>query len=175
MMKKNRLAVLLAALLLGLVLSVSLLSVPAGAADTQSTVETAAEGDTDTAGTSDQDAETEPGDEKAPGDEEETTPETEEGEEEAGGLSLSFWISMGVLALLVVVAVVVGIMKRESLGKWWRSYKSELNKIVWMPWRDVRKNTAVVIVVVVVIGVIIGLLDYVFSRGIIELGNIVRL
>ena len=82
MMKKNRLAVLLAALLLGLVLSVSLLSVPAGAADTQSNVETAAEGDPDTAGTSAQAAETAPGVEKRPGAEEEATPETGAGEAE---------------------------------------------------------------------------------------------
>lgn len=163
MMRKNRLGVLLVALLLGVLLSVALLTLGISA-ESAETLETATEGDID-----------ETSGEEEPGDEEETTPETEEGDAETKGLSLSFWISMGVLALLVIVAVVVGIRKRESLGKWWRSYKSELKKIVWMPWGDVRKNTAVVIVVVVVIGVLIGLLDYVFSRGIIELGNIVRL
>ncbi|MGI6167334.1 MAG: preprotein translocase subunit SecE [Eubacteriales bacterium] len=179
MMKRKSLPILLVVLLLGLVLSVTVLTVSAEAGDTQPADNQAEEtvGETDGAETTDTDAETEAGDETETGKEEETTTVAgeDEGEEEKKGLGLGFWISMGVLGVLIIIAVVLGIKKRESLARWLRSYKSELKKIVWMTWKDVRKSTLVVIVVVVAIGVLIGLLDYLFSRGIIELGNLVRL
>ncbi|HOA85005.1 MAG: preprotein translocase subunit SecE [Clostridiales bacterium] len=175
MMKRKSLPVLLVVLMLGLVLSVTMLMISAQAGDTHPADNQAEEtvGETDGAETTGTDAETEAG-----GEEETTTEDGEdegEDEEEKKGLGLGFWISMGVLGVLIIIAVVLGIRKRESLARWLRSYKSELHKIVWMPWKDVRKSTLVVIVVVVSIGVLIGLLDYLFSRGIIELGNLVRL
>ena len=51
----------------------------------------------------------------------------------------------------------------------WRGFKSEVKKIVWPSWKQVLKNTAVVIVVVLICAVIIGALDYAFSQGIIAL------
>lgn len=61
----------------------------------------------------------------------------------------------------------------ERLKKFWRDYKSELKKIVWSPWKQVRKNTTLVIIAVIVIGAVIGLLDYGFSNAIVLLGKIV--
>ena len=97
--------------------------------------------------------------------------ETDTGKEEKK-LGTGFWISMGVLGLLIIGGVVLAIIKRDKLKTWLKSYKSELKKIVWMPWPQVRKNTIVVIVVVVALSAVIGLLDYVFSKGIIALGNL---
>ena len=97
--------------------------------------------------------------------------ETDTGKEEKK-LGTGFWLSMGVLGLLIIGGVVLAIIKRDKLKTWLKSYKSELKKIVWMPWPQVRKNTIVVIVVVVALSAVIGLLDYVFSKGIIALGNL---
>ena len=53
-----------------------------------------------------------------------------------------------------------------------RGYKSEVKKIVWSPWVQVRKNTLVVVVVIVASAAVVGLLDYAFSQGIINLGKL---
>ncbi len=87
-------------------------------------------------------------------------------------LSTFFWVSLGIFGAAIIAGVVVGIIKREKLKVWWKSYKSELKKIVWMPWPQVRKNSIVVIVVVVALAAVIGLLDFAFSKGIIALGSL---
>ena len=59
--------------------------------------------------------------------------------------------------------------KKGKLKEAWRGFKSEVKKVVWPSWKQVLKNTAVVIVVVLICAVIIGALDYAFSQGIIAL------
>ena len=54
----------------------------------------------------------------------------------------------------------------SRIGHFFRSYKSETKKIVWCPWKQVRKNTLVVIVLIAVCAVVIGALDIAFSGGI---------
>ena len=61
------------------------------------------------------------------------------------------------------------IKKESKIKKFFKDYKSEIKKIVWPSWKQVLKNTAVVIVVVLICAVIIGALDYAFSQGIIAL------
>lgn len=58
----------------------------------------------------------------------------------------------------------------SRIGHFFRGYKSELKKIVWCPWKQVRKNSLVVLVVVIAVAVAICLLDYAFSQGIFKLG-----
>ncbi len=53
-----------------------------------------------------------------------------------------------------------------------RSIKSEVKKISWSPWTDVRKNTLVVVVVIVVCAVALAVVDIVFSEGIKLLGKL---
>ena len=53
-----------------------------------------------------------------------------------------------------------------------RSIKSEVKKISWSPWTDVRKNTLVVVVVIVVCAVALAVVDVVFSEGIKLLGKL---
>ncbi|NLK38948.1 MAG: preprotein translocase subunit SecE [Clostridiales bacterium] len=61
----------------------------------------------------------------------------------------------------------------ERLKKFWRDYKSELLKIVWCPWKQVRKNSTLVIVAVIIISAVIGLLDFGFSNAIVYLGKLI--
>ena len=58
----------------------------------------------------------------------------------------------------------------ERIKASFRSLKSEVKKIVWSPWNQVRKNTLVVVVVIVASAAVIGVLDYAFSQGLIALG-----
>ena len=59
--------------------------------------------------------------------------------------------------------------KKGRLKEAWRGFKSEVKKIVWPSWKQVLKNTGVVLAVVVICAIIIGALDYAFSQGIIAL------
>ena len=59
--------------------------------------------------------------------------------------------------------------KKGRLKEAWRGFKSEVKKIVWPSWKQVLKNTFVVLVIVVICAVIIGALDYACSQGIIGL------
>ena len=60
----------------------------------------------------------------------------------------------------------------SRIKSWMRSIKSEVKKISWSPWTDVRKNTLVVVVVIVVCAVALTIVDYVFAQGITALGNL---
>ncbi|MBQ2767797.1 MAG: preprotein translocase subunit SecE [Clostridia bacterium] len=60
----------------------------------------------------------------------------------------------------------------ERLKKFWRDYKSELKKIVWCPWKQVKNNTVVVVVIVALTGALIGVLDFGFSQAITWLGDL---
>lgn len=60
----------------------------------------------------------------------------------------------------------------ERLGKFWRDYKSELKKIVWCPWKQVKNNTIVVVVIVILTGALVGVLDFGFSKTINLLGGL---
>ena len=56
--------------------------------------------------------------------------------------------------------------KQGKVKAGWRGFKSELKKIVWPSWKQVLKNSGVVIVIVLIFAVIIGALDYAFGTGI---------
>ena len=53
-----------------------------------------------------------------------------------------------------------------------RSIKSEVKKISWSPWSEVKKNTFVVVVVIAVCAVALAIVDYVFLQGITALGSL---
>ena len=63
-----------------------------------------------------------------------------------------------------------GFFKR--IGNFFRDYKSEMKKIVWYPFKDVVRDTGVVMVSLVISGVVIGILDLVFTKLILFLGQI---
>ena len=65
---------------------------------------------------------------------------------------------------------------KPSLGSriksFFKSIKSEVKKISWSPWSEVRKNTLVVVVVIVVCAIALTIVDVVFSEGIRLLGEL---
>ncbi len=75
-------------------------------------------------------------------------------------------IIIGVAVIVLVVLYFASSRFREWVKKFCREYKSELKKIVWSPWKDVRRNSVLVITIAVVAAVIIALLDLVLSEGI---------
>jgi preprotein translocase subunit SecE len=83
-------------------------------------------------------------------------------------------ISLSILGVIVIAVTLFCIIKREKVGKFFRSLKSETKKVVWLPWNQVRKNSIVVIIVVVIVAVVIGVLDFAFSQGIITLGTLFK-
>ena len=65
--------------------------------------------------------------------------------------------------------------KEKNTGKLkeaWRGFKSETKKIVWPSWKQVFKNTGVVLVIVIACAIVIGALDYAFSEGISALASL---
>ena len=64
--------------------------------------------------------------------------------------------------------------KKGKLKEAWRGFKSEVKKIVWPSWKQVLKNTGVVLVIVVVCTVMIFALDYAFSHGVMALRDLVN-
>ena len=61
----------------------------------------------------------------------------------------------------------------KRIAKFWRDYTSEMKKVVWMPWPEVRKNTLLVVVASVVIGGVVCLLDFGLQNAIAALGKLI--
>ena len=68
-------------------------------------------------------------------------------------------------AVLLIAAIVLCIKFREKIGKFFRVYKSEIKKVVWLPWDQTRKSTLVVLVVMIVAAAVVCLLDWGLSTG----------
>lgn len=66
---------------------------------------------------------------------------------------------------------------KPSLGSriknWFKGFKAEWSKIVWVGPKACLKNTVVVLVVVAAVAVILAVLDYVFSTSIVGLGRLI--
>ncbi len=75
-------------------------------------------------------------------------------------------VSLCIVGVTAIIVAIFCIIKREKVAKFFRALKSEMKKIVWLPWKQVRKNTIVVIIAVIIIAIIIGVLDFAFSNGI---------
>lgn len=62
----------------------------------------------------------------------------------------------------------------SRIAAWFRSCKAEMKKIVWSNWTTVRTNTIMVLVSIIVISAAIGLVDLLFSQGIVILSILVN-
>ena len=85
-------------------------------------------------------------------------------------------IAGGVVLLALIVLLVLYFASAKfhaKVNKFFKDYKSELKKVVWSPVRDVKRNTAIVILSALFFAIVIGLLDFVFSKGIIALKPLV--
>ena len=56
--------------------------------------------------------------------------------------------------------------KKGKIKEAWKGFKSETKKIVWPTWKQVFKNTGIVLVIVIICAIVVGALDYAFSEGI---------
>ncbi len=64
--------------------------------------------------------------------------------------------------------------KKGRIKEAWRGFKSEVKKVVWPSWKQVLKNTGVVLVVMLICAIMIGALDYAFGQGIAALTKLFR-
>ena len=87
---------------------------------------------------------------------------------ESKGLSTTaiVWIVVG--GVILVAGVVLCIIFREKVGKFFRVYKSEIKKVVWLPWDQTCKSTLVVLVILLVCAAAICLIDLGLSKGFLE-------
>lgn len=60
------------------------------------------------------------------------------------------------------------VKKENKLVKYLKGTKSELKKIVWPSFRQVCKNTLIVLVVVLIVGLLIAGLDLLFNISLIK-------
>ena len=167
-MKKNVWKLLAAILSIAVILSLSTITVFAEAAPT----------DTETASVSG-DEDGAPAEDTASAD---TTENTEvandddhDHDHETGSTKRStYWLpTLIVLAVIIIGCAVWVFTDRERAVKLWRSFKSEFKKIVWADLHQTTKNTILVVIAIVVFAAVIGVIDYLFSAGIVTLGKII--
>ena len=109
----------------------------------------------------------------APADE--TTAASDDDPDHDHGFPWDAVISFGIVIIAIIVLLIVYFVNpkfKEKVQNFFRSLKSELNKVVWSSKDDVKKNTVVVLIFVAAFAVLIGLLDFLFSKGIIALGKL---
>ena len=60
----------------------------------------------------------------------------------------------------------------KRIANFFREYRSELKKVVWYPKDRVLRDTGIAVAALTVCGLIIGLLDLLFTNLVLLLGNI---
>ena len=91
------------------------------------------------------------------------------GEETSGGLSARTWQLIITASVVVILVAVLFILAKtntkfgQKIANFFKNYKSELGKVVWMPKNDLVKSTSIVLLVLVAACALIGLLDFAFS------------
>ena len=85
--------------------------------------------------------------------------------EKTSGLDTGLLIGLIIGAVVLAIAIVLCIKFRENIGKFFRVYKSEAKKVVWLPWSQTKKSTLVVLVVLIAFAVAICLIDLALSRS----------
>lgn len=50
-----------------------------------------------------------------------------------------------------------------------REVRAEVRKISWPTWDDLRRSTLVITIIVILLGLLIGLMDWMFSKILIDL------
>lgn len=85
------------------------------------------------------------------------------------------WITLFVIIILIIVAVILARTKTkfgQKIAKFFRDYKSEIQKISWYSPKETAKATGVVLVFLIALAVAIGVLDFLFTKGIELLANL---
>ena len=168
MFKSNKLAILAA--LLSLLMLFSAFAIPAFAEETtaaETTVETTAE-NTESESASETTAATTTAATTTAA----TTTENKADAEAKKEQKTRGIINLCVGAVLLIALAALIIAFRGKIPSWWKGLKSECGKITWCPKEKLKKNTFVVVIIILAIALAIGVLDFVFSRGMILLGEL---
>ena len=110
--------------------------------------------------------------EKAEGEE-----ESEEDEQTAATIKNPWtgWIIAGIVLIVIALFIFVSIKKNTRLGqkivKFYKDYRSEIKKIVWLSRKELIKKTGVVLVTIIIAAIFLGLLDYAFTNLILLIGK----
>jgi preprotein translocase subunit SecE len=86
-------------------------------------------------------------------------------------MNLELAIGSAVGGLLAVALVVwrqplFAFAQRSTV--YMRNVRGEMRKVSWPSWDDLRKSTVVIIVIVFIVGAVIGIMDLVFSKLMID-------
>lgn len=54
-----------------------------------------------------------------------------------------------------------------------RDYRSEIKKIVWPTFKQLTASTKIVVIAIVLMGIAVGVVDFLFSKGILLLGSLI--
>ena len=85
-------------------------------------------------------------------------------------ITTKVWSIVGAAA--IIAAIVLCIVFRKRLAKLFRVYRSEIKKIVWLPWPQTRKSTLLVLVVLAISAAVICLLDLGLAKGFLAIINL---
>ena len=84
-------------------------------------------------------------------------------------------VGLIILAAVLLAAVVSVVLWRQPvLGfggrtvNYLREVRLELGKVSWPTWEDLRKSTVVIIIFVFAVGILIGIMDWIFSKLLID-------
>jgi len=186
-LNKNRIFSLLLALLVMVVMTCSVFAIQIAADESESDTTAESESTEESESTAESGAEQESESGTEQESESSTASESESGSESStettaapttndnssNGVNVGQIVSYIVLGILVIGVVVFCIIRREKVGKYVRALNSERKKIVWYPWPQTMKSTAVVVVVVLVIAAVIAALDFAFSQGVNALNSVI--
>lgn len=77
------------------------------------------------------------------------------------------WAIAGGVILLIALLIFIAIKRKTPFGlklvKFFKDYKSEMKKIVWLSKKDLVKQTGVVLVTILIAAIFLGVLDGVFT------------
>jgi preprotein translocase subunit SecE len=86
-------------------------------------------------------------------------------------------VSTGQIIAGVIVAVVLGALAvyREPVfatvlktRSYMREIRGEMRKVTWPEWEELKPSTIVIVIFVIVIGIVIGVMDWIFSKILID-------
>ena len=51
----------------------------------------------------------------------------------------------------------------KKISGYFRELKSEMKKVVWPSWKQVRNNTGIVLIALIAVGAFVAILDFIFQ------------
>ena len=91
----------------------------------------------------------------------------EDGSADKGSINVGLIVGLCIGAVVLIAVAILCIKFWDKIKKFFRVYKSEAKKIVWLSWAQTKKSTWVVLVALAVCATVICLLDVGLSQGII--------